>query len=100
MTPPYLHIGDHVEHLASGRRIEPGEEVPADAVNAEDAGDQRLLAESVLVQSGRAGDPPSLESLPRAELDARAQALGVENPDKLPNKDAVVAAIRDKESNQ
>ena len=36
----------------------------------------------------------SLESLTRADLNARAAALGVDNPAGLANKDAVIAAIR------
>jgi hypothetical protein len=35
-----------------------------------------------------------LDSLTRDELNERATAAGVENPDKLHNKDAVIAAIK------
>lgn len=36
----------------------------------------------------------------RTELDARAEELGVEAPQKLPNKDAVIAAIQKAETAQ
>jgi hypothetical protein len=34
-----------------------------------------------------------LAALKRAELDAHARAQGVEDPEKLPNKDAVIEAV-------
>lgn len=35
-----------------------------------------------------------LDGLSRKDLDAKAHAAGVDAPEKLPNKDAVIAAIR------
>lgn len=48
------------------------------------------------------GAPPADDGAPqrpvsRKELDEQARALRVEAPEKLPNKDAVIAAIRDAE---
>lgn len=42
-------------------------------------------------------DAQALEDLTRAELDARAQSLGIEDPERMPNKGAVIAAIREHE---
>ncbi len=39
------------------------------------------------------GEPP-LEELTREELDAKALALGIESPEALPNKKAVIEAIK------
>jgi hypothetical protein len=41
---------------------------------------------------------PDLDAMKRAELDAYAVEVGVEDPDTLPNKAAVVDAIRAKEA--
>lgn len=38
--------------------------------------------------------PPALEDLTRPELDDKARALGVEKPEELPNKKAVIEAIK------
>jgi hypothetical protein len=40
-------------------------------------------------------DEDELESLTRDELNDHAESVGVESPDKLPNKGAVIDAIRD-----
>ena len=42
---------------------------------------------------GEAEEAPDLRRLKRAELDAMALTRGVKDPDKLPNKDEVIAAI-------
>lgn len=39
-------------------------------------------------------DAPRLEAMTRADLNARATELGVEDAENLPNKDAVITAIR------
>jgi hypothetical protein len=44
-----------------------------------------------------AGDD-GLDGLSRKDLDARARSAGVEAPEKLPNKGAVIAATRAAES--
>lgn len=54
---------------------------------------ERLLKSGgVPVDSDEPGD--GLDGLKRGELDARAAAAGVPEPEKLPNKDAVIDAIR------
>lgn len=44
------------------------------------------------------GEASELERLPRSDLDSRARGLGVENPERLPNKGAVVEAIESVEA--
>jgi len=84
--------------LAGGRPVAPGEQVDADLEH-----DRPLIASGALLLLPDAADAapaPSpapgrdLESLTRAELDAHARDLGVEDPESLPNKPAVLAAIR------
>jgi hypothetical protein len=55
-------------------------------------------AETATDDSGDgAGDQAAeLSELKRPELDAKAVELGIEDPDKLPNKGAVVKAIEEK----
>lgn len=48
------------------------------------------------VEEGNGGD--ELLKLSRPDLDAKAAEAGVENPDALVNKQAVVDAIREKEA--
>lgn len=96
----YLFVGEHADTLASGRRVAPGDELPASAVDTTDPDDQRLLADGTLVDLSTPAPADDLTRLSRDELDARAAALGVENPNELPNKDAVITAIQDKETNQ
>ncbi|WP_210492296.1 hypothetical protein [Patulibacter sp. SYSU D01012] len=69
--------------LAGGRPAAPGEEVDADL-----HADGHHFASGALRRL-----PDRLEALQRDELDARARDAGVEDPQKLPNKAAVVAAI-------
>jgi hypothetical protein len=45
-VPDYRFIGTHADQLASGRQIEPGQKVPAAAVNKDDP----LLADGLLVE--------------------------------------------------
>lgn len=100
MPAKYLVAGDHADTLASGRPIAPGDTVPASAVDLETANDQRLLHDGALIDLQQPQDSPDLNSLTRGELNDRAEALGVENASDLPNKDAVIAAINDKENSQ
>lgn len=46
--------------------------------------------------SGDSG--PDLDKMSRAELDVHAKSVGVEDPESLPNKDAVKDAIRNQTS--
>lgn len=46
----YLFLGDHADNLGSGRRVAPGDDVPASAVDTDHPVDQRLLAEGQLVE--------------------------------------------------
>lgn len=57
MSKKYLFIGEHAETLASGRRVAPGDELPADAVDPDDPVDGRLLDEGALIapQAARQG---------------------------------------------
>lgn len=59
----YLATGDHPLTLASGRPVAPGETVPVAAVDPDDAHDQRLIDEGVLVElkPARKGAPTSKE---------------------------------------
>ena len=52
-----------------------------------------LLHKSGKAAAPAAGEDEDLSAKPRKDLDARAVELGVEDPDKLPNKDAVIEAI-------
>ena len=45
------------------------------------------------------GTPVVADEVTRNDLNARAVELGVENPDKLPNKQAVIDAISEAEAN-
>lgn len=69
--------------LAGGRPAAAGEEVQADLHQDADHFHTGALLRL----------PDDLDALTRDELDARALQVGVEDPQKLPNKAEVVAAI-------
>lgn len=50
MSSKYLFVGDHADNLGSGRRVAPGDDLPASAVDPDNPVDQRLLDEGVLVE--------------------------------------------------
>lgn len=58
------------------------------------AGQERALIEAGHIEQEPEDGPDELERLKRAELDKKAAELGVEAPDDLPNKGAVIDAIR------
>jgi hypothetical protein len=73
---------------------------PGDRVERETAKAHGLLAGSGPKSEQPASEEPELSRLKRAELDKLAAGVGVEEPEKLPNKGAVIAAIRDAEAQQ
>lgn len=61
--------------------------------------DARLFLEELTAEE-EDDEEVDLEDMKRADLNALAASLGVENPDKLQNKDAVIAAIQEKKAAQ
>ena len=55
-------------------------------------------AEDEVSDNEAAAAPEDLDGLSRADLNDRAEQAGVEHPDKLPNKQAVIDAIRESEA--
>lgn len=83
----------HDENLNIDRQIIAGHTVPPDlldAYNEKKIGDGKAPADD---ESEAGGD---LSEQTRDRLNAIASDLGVEEPDKLPNKDAVIEAIEAK----
>lgn len=77
--------------------IQPGERVPVERGRNYPLM-LRLNQISVVPETRAARQPESedgerLEDLTRAELDRRAGEAGVEDPERLPNKDAVIEAL-------
>lgn len=66
-----------------------------DRLNAEQRRDVKAgtLYTAVGNGSDQGGNGPDLDAMTRPELNAYAANVGVENPDDLPNKDAVIDAI-------
>jgi len=61
-TKPFLFIGDHAETLQSGRRVAPGEDLAASAVDPKSDVDRRLIDDGVLIEpraakKAAAGEP-------------------------------------------
>jgi uncharacterized protein YPO0396 len=79
-------LKDELERVADGLKDEVRKEI-----KRVEALIHKSSKEDVAADETTDGD--DLESLTRDELNARAEAVGVESPDKLANKDAVIAAI-------
>lgn len=79
-------IPDDINQFVLGRC--PGETFNADIPPAQEA---RLLARGQILLA------ESLDNKTRPELDTLARELGVDDPEELPNKDAVIAAINNKQ---
>jgi hypothetical protein len=73
----YLFAGDHPEPLASGRTLLPGDTVPADAVNPDDAHDRYLLDE------GRLRPVEDAEPLTGDALKQRAAELDIDGRSQM-----------------
>jgi hypothetical protein len=84
---------DSAEASADWERVDNSVSAGSD----ETPGAEEPAAEPVAKDEGEAPEEDNLDDLTRSELDDRANSVGVEDPDKLPNKAAVISAIRDAE---
>jgi hypothetical protein len=73
------------------RGHKPGETFDAELSEAEEA---RAIARGSIAKGEGQEEKKQLEDLSRSELDAKASEVGVGEPEKLPNRAAVIDAIR------
>lgn len=90
-------IGTPLVESGAAELVEESEEAPAEEVTERTAVEPQTEepAEDVEQEPDMPADvlEQELSELSRKELNARAEALGVEDADKLPNKQAVIDAI-------
>jgi hypothetical protein len=89
--------------IESGAAVDPEKEQQRQTAELQ-ARREALEAEQARIDAQLADLPSSdgddLSKLSREDLNAHASAAGVDDPESLPNKDAVIAAIRQAEQSQ
>lgn len=66
----YLYRGDHADTLASGRPVEPGEEIAKEFVDVDDPHDARLIRDGLLHELPKPKPKAEREAAEKKDRDA------------------------------